>query len=66
MKIWRLSQTLRVSTWDRLLCLFPLVREVEESEFMQGGSTIFLAGARDIAKGKDRSEDEKSEVKPTR
>lgn len=34
--------------------------------FGPGGASDFLAGARDIAKGKDRSEDEKSEVKPTR
>ncbi len=37
---------------------------IEKSGIGQGGSSDFLAGARDIARGKDRSEDEKYEAKP--
>ena len=40
-------------------------RVIQESEVEQGGSSNFSAGTRDIAKGKDRSEDEKYEAKPT-
>jgi hypothetical protein len=38
---------------------------IEKSEIGQGGSPDFLAGTRDIAKGKDRSEDKKDGAKPT-
>ena len=38
---------------------------VQESGVRQRGSSDFLAGTRDIAKGKDRSEDKKDEAKPT-
>jgi hypothetical protein len=37
---------------------------VEKLGVGQGGSSDFSAGARDIARGKDRIEDEKYEVKP--
>jgi len=39
---------------------------IQESVVEQGASSDFLAGTRDIAKGKDRSEDEKYEAKATR
>jgi hypothetical protein len=38
---------------------------IQESGIEQEGSSDFLAGTRAIAKGKDRSEDEKYEAKPT-
>lgn len=40
-------------------------RGIEKSGIGPGGSSDFLTGARDIARGKDRSEGEKSEAKPT-
>jgi len=43
----------------------PIPKLSEESGLWQGGSSNFLAGARDIAIGKARSEDEKFEGKPT-
>ena len=39
---------------------------IQESAVEQGASSDFLAETRDIAKGKERSEDEKSEAKATR
>jgi hypothetical protein len=41
----------------------PLV--IEKLEIGQEGSSDFLTGARSIAKGKTRSEDEKYDGKPT-
>ena len=38
---------------------------IEKAEIGQGGSSDFSTGARDIAKGKNRSEGEKYEEKPT-
>ncbi len=38
---------------------------IEKLEIGQGGSSDFSAGTRDIARGKDRSEDGKYEVKLT-
>ncbi len=38
---------------------------IQKLEFWQGGSPDFSAGTRDIARGKDRSEDEKYGAKPT-
>jgi hypothetical protein len=38
---------------------------IEKLAIGQGGSSDFSAGTRDIARGKDRSEDEKYEVKLT-
>jgi hypothetical protein len=40
-------------------------RGIEKSDAGQGGSSDFLAGARGSANGTTRSEDEKSEGKPT-
>ncbi len=38
---------------------------IEKLGIGQGGSSDFSAGARDVARSKNRSEDEKYEVKPT-
>jgi hypothetical protein len=38
---------------------------IQKLEFWQGGSPDFSAGTRDIARGKDPSEDEKYGAKPT-
>jgi hypothetical protein len=38
---------------------------IEKLGVGQGGSSDFSTGTMDIARGKDRSEDEKYEVKPT-